>query len=203
MYPIVMKKSLLLLLLVTFLACSKDDNTEVSGGFKSVHLVTGLRLTTEAGEIQYTLGNPNNKQYVGIDEELAGTIQDRVHSIVCPNPVIDVINISCLVGFKKIWLVKGIISGNYSSVDFDDVLKDHTYSEAELDNQCLKKHDGDGGSLCCNVSDLKSGYYRVFFQTEDDEIYWENIYVDSDYHSLNEFYEYYKNGWKELSVACL
>ncbi|TDP57828.1 hypothetical protein [Flavobacterium dankookense] len=155
-----MKKSLLILVTILSLSCNEDENNNL--GKTALNLVTGINFRETSDDTPLQLGNPNvlvNNSFV-----------------VYPNPANQVISISSQENITDIWFVKSNPQKIHQNVDFSSILNSSLYAEQLIvsnSNFSINGQSSNGISL--NIGDLEKGYYKVFVKIGG-VLYWDNLY---------------------------
>lgn len=170
-----MKKYLIILLLVTGINCSGDEeNLEPT----DINLVTGIDIKAFEESVPTRLGNPNTFNH----DQFA----------VSPNPVKKFLRIKSIGNMTDIWILPGKSSNSYKGTAFQQVLSSDLYSENTIaDKSVLKLDDLDWSEFALNIESLDPGYYKVFIKINGN-IFWENIYVSKDNFELQDLINYWK-----------
>ncbi len=186
-----MKKiGLLLLTIVLTFSCKKDDDSSGASienkEASKLNLVTGILLRAGAYDQPIVYGNPNGK---GILQEQTSASNPEPGNgglttselpeplVVFPNPPVDFLWIKTNFEKKasKIWIVNGVPTKKYASIDYKALLQDVSYSDGELENASLISLSDANIDSPINISDLEVGYYRIFVKSEVG-LEWANFY---------------------------
>ena len=172
-----MRILLLFFSLFLFIQCNNEDPfipppPELS--FKDIDVVTGITFRDAQGQLVGQWRNPND--FTG-------------PTVVFPNPVNDVASIlSVDLNVKKIWVVNAqCLNTDEQNPLFLEVAS-LEYSVEELNTNSIKALDIDPVfNLDLNLSDLRPGFYRIFIQLENDDLHWNNVFVDPDVNLFTAF----------------
>ncbi|WP_075341568.1 hypothetical protein [Tenacibaculum agarivorans] len=180
-----MRKSILLVLIIVLLtACSGNSNNPEEAG--KLNIITGINLVDVTGTTNGVYGNPNvlrndsgtNAKNRKDDEPIS--VSDIISSVftVYPTIVEDVFSIGTSKKVKKLWIVKGVPTRDFQNIDFESTLSNGMYTSKEIGDSAVEDIDlQTSGTPIINVSGYAKGFYRVFIETEEGEIYWENISI--------------------------
>ena len=155
-----MKKRLLILISILSLSCNNDetsnpDNTELN-------LVTGINCRQTSNDLPLQLGNPNvlvNNKFV-----------------IYPNPANEIVNISSQENVTDVWLVRANPEKIYQNVNFSSILNTNLYTEQSIvTNSDFSLNGQSSNGISMNIGTMERGYYRVFVKIGG-IIYWDNLY---------------------------
>jgi len=175
-----MRKSISLVLIIALLtACSGNSNNPEEAG--KLNIITGINLVDGNGIIRGVYGNPNvlrtesekNAKNRNDDEPIS--VSDIISSVftVYPTIVEDVFSIGTSKKVKKLWIIKGVPTRDFQNIDFESTLSNGMYTSKEISDNALENIDlQTSGTPVINVSGYAKGFYRVFIETEEGEIYW-------------------------------
>jgi hypothetical protein len=186
--------------LITFigiLSCEKNkedaivENTVQPTDYE---LITGLYCYDETAQVMASYGNPNNKttiQATGEDSfnerDMSSVNNEKI--VIYPNPVAEHFNIHTNVEIKNIWILKGKAQNIYQDVDFSDLYSKQVIDTIGISKACLMSLNS--GNLVVNVSTLKTGFYKVIIETNENKLAWTSIYKGAELS-----YEKFKEIWK-------
>lgn len=161
-----MKKVILSLIVLHTLAFQCDPGTGIyDSNARDFDIMTGLQVRASNGVELQKLGNPNIKT-----GGIATYPNPANTSISCIGP--DIV--------RKVWYVPGVLEFNFKSVEFDVLYQNHLYQESEIDENRIRFYTPNSSYFINNVSEIPSGYYRVFYQLDNGEVYWDNLYIDHE-----------------------
>ena len=172
-----MRCSLLLSWLFLCIACSNDDS-DTNANAQNIQWVTGVQLVQSGGSPPVVAGNPN-------------VVSQKI--LTFPNPAIGsfFVDISLSETISGVWVRPGIATKSFDSVDFSEVLRPTLYEKSEIEaNAILSFPNTNTSNLLVDVSDLDSGYYRVFVEING-EFYWDNIFVANNNESPQEIIDFW------------
>lgn len=159
---------------LTFFACKKKEQPHDDPIFQdpelALNLVTGIQMRDANGQAIGNAGNPNVKN---------GEIG------VFPNPMVDVANVFIIDGFlEEIWILPGTQNKDFSDLDFNSILENHKVPlDSITENKIMEfglPDDQDVQAANLNLSNLETGYYRIFCKTASGEIFWDNLKIDKE-----------------------
>jgi len=130
-----------------------------------IHIVTGLHLREHDGSSRGTLGNPNTK---------AGTIE------AYPNPADDVLSVHSSDTIQKVWITVGFQETGFQDTDFESLFQSLEHQPADLEIFTAKIFNPASSIFNLDVSDLPSGYRRIFYLMQDNTIRWDNLFIDHE-----------------------
>jgi|APTNR8051073442_1049403.scaffolds.fasta_scaffold00866_8 hypothetical protein len=161
-----MKKVILSLILLHTLAFQCDPGTGIyDTNARDLEIITGIQVRAANGTELQKFGNPNRKNGVikaypnPVNTNLQGTGSDIV---------------------RWVWFVPGELYYDFRGVDFDILYQNHTYLRSNIEANQVKLYTPNTAYFNVNVTTIPNGYYRAFFQLDNGEIYWDNIYIDHD-----------------------
>jgi hypothetical protein len=158
-----MKRIIIILVVLFFVRCSKDDDMNNSENQIDINLVSGINLINNFGIKTGEFGNPN--------------ILNNNNFDFFPNPAIDILNLYSMENVTKIWIRPANSSKNYLQTNFELILNSELYSENEIESGAeLKFIDSNLSGIKINLRSLEPGYYKLFVKANE-KIYWENIFV--------------------------
>ncbi len=167
----------LLLLFAFIVSCDSDNGNE--GGL-NINLVTGIRVVQSQDSPPFTYGNPNI-----LTQGMA----------VFPNPAIGNFFVQSFntAEIANVWIIPGSPNKSFNTVDFTHILNSSTYGEDEIESNSILSFNGpNSGSLLIDVTNLDSGYYRVFVKIGD-EFYWDNIFIANDNENIQDIEDFWIN----------
>lgn len=173
-----MKKILLIVILVLFNSCNKNDDNNVVDP-TSMSLVTGVNFRQSFDDTPLTLGNPN--------------IYTNNIFVIYPNPSTGILSIASNQNISKVWVISANANKIYQQTEFSTILNSSIYSESQIQAKSLVTlNDINAANLIVDLNNLNSGYYKVFVKINE-AIYWDNIYleIDGDENSFNEIINFW------------
>jgi len=161
-----MKKVILSLIVLHTLAFQCDPGTGLYDTTpRDMEIITGLQARASNGVELQKFGNPNAK---------TGGIA------AAPNPVNTLLTGTGADIVRKVWLVPGKLEYGFRTVEFDVLYQNHIYSQADIEAEHVKFYTPNTAYFAINLTDVPSGYYRIFFQLDNGEMQWDNIYIDHE-----------------------
>lgn len=155
-----MKIKLLLLVTILALSCNNDDTNTPDN--TALNLVTGIDCRQTFGDVGLQLSNPNV------------LVNDKF--IIYPNPANEVVFLSSLENVSDVWLVKANPQKIYQNTDFSTILIPSLYAEQSIvANSDFALNGQSSNSISLNIGALEKGYYRVFVKIGG-MVYWDNLY---------------------------
>lgn len=196
-----MKKFPIYALLVTLcIGCSKDTSKPLDP--TQIDLVTGFCYKSDPYSQTKVLGNPNTKRMHPIEVDVLGKKIMWPAISILPNPGNGMYWIRSHELMQKIWIVKGKKSMQLKEVEFNNILLDHTYSESVLNSEAIasfKVEDipANPRSVNLDITHLSEGYYRIFLLSEENNLYWDNLYIfPSEATSFKDLDDAFKKSWE-------
>ncbi|SFZ80713.1 hypothetical protein [Tenacibaculum maritimum] len=160
--------------------CSCDSNEEAIVNAENIELVTGIELINTLGISEGKLGNPNTLtkvRAVGGEESTMSEIESE-KIWVYPIPTRNLLSIRGKSDIKNIWILEGVLAVDFLNINFKRLLKSSLYPEAAIKKKAIYSFRAKGTrKFNIDMSNHKSGYYRIFIQLENGDIYWVNTYV--------------------------
>ncbi len=161
-----MKKVILSLVVLHTLAFQCDPGTGIYDPTpRDMEIITGLQVRATNGVELQKFGNPNSK---------TGTIKGY------PNPANTFLYGTGSDIVRRMWFVPGELEYDYHGVEFDVLYQNFVYPEADVQAEQVKFYTPNSYFFAVNVSDVPSGYYRVFYILDNGEMYWDNIFIDHE-----------------------
>lgn len=175
----------LLALTLLFTACPDDDeptfNLEPA---LNASIVTGLQARDINGAPIGQFGNPN---------VLNSTIE------VFPNPALGEIAVQQTanegLAIKQFWLISAQLDTTFADINYGQLLSSELYSVDELSADAIISDSPAANSFAIATSGLSGGYYRIFYQLANDQLFWDNIYIDPGAANLTVLLERIQNDW--------
>jgi hypothetical protein len=173
--------TIFLVIFFCFISCSKEKdaiiNSSVGTGTSistntiskelSLSIVTGLSLHDDVGAPMGVLGNPNIK--------LPNNIQPY------PNTPGQAIAIYSADTINKVWILPASADQQFSQVEYNTLYQTFNYTVVDIEKlDLIYLEPNTSGSFQLDLSSLNSGYYRLFFKTINDSLYWDNIYINTN-----------------------
>ncbi|MFK7771367.1 MAG: hypothetical protein AB8F94_04475 [Saprospiraceae bacterium] len=166
-----MKNILLLfstLFLLQFMSCKSDDNTNKPMDetvYQELGIVTGLDFFDNNGSPigQWELPNHNPGEISTYPIPNNGNV-----FVYSPNKIV------------RIWLIPATCTIDSSSDDIPTLSQDLTYTIAELENVQVKDIPltDFNTQVALNFNDVSAGFYKIFFEVESGDLFWQNLYID-------------------------
>lgn len=161
-----MKKVILSLVVLHTLAFQCDPGTGIyDTNARDLEIITGLQVRAANGVELQKFGNPNYKN-------------STIHAY--PNPVNTQLSGTGPDIVRKVWFVPGELEYDFQGVEFNVLYQNVLYPEADIEADHVKFFTPNSAFFVVNVSDVPSGYYRVFYLLDNGEMYWDNIYIDHE-----------------------
>lgn len=186
-----MKKILItlssLLLLTCFLSSCDDEmptppTPEPEPRYHELQVITGIDLFDANGSPIGRWKTPNDKPG---------------DASVFPNPGIDLVALYSPQPLIHVWLIPTDCVLDSITADIPALSQDLFYEIDDLEAVQIKDIPltGANNQINLDLSDVPKGFYKVFFQIESEELFWQNIYVDPSAADIPSF--------EELDGACL
>ncbi len=178
------KFHIILCVFLTIFSCSSDDGDDrKSVDETAIDLVTGIYPRSDSFSQSFRLGNPNVRMPLNISS---------VSIIAYPNPVVEFLTIQIFQTndlITDVWLVKANANQIFQDTNFEDILDQNTYTESEISQASIQSYsDISNNNITLNLEGFETGYYRVFIKTNEN-LYWDNIYVDNNDLDITEFFD--------------
>ncbi len=158
------------ILLSITLSCGNDDEMAKDPNptvlFSDIDIVTGMQLRDENGSPIGAVGNPNiNPQATAIYPNPG----QGIVSVYSPNSLVE-----------SIWILPGIQDTTFMDIDFANEINNINYTQSEIEALDILNIDINAAQVNLNLQELENGYYRVFYQLENGELKWDNIYINKE-----------------------
>lgn len=158
------------------ISCSKENtdpptssgsNGQPSMISSEISIITGLILHDDIGIQIGVLGNPNTKLPINIQPY--------------PNTPGSFIHIYNADTISKVWVLPAVVNKQFSQIDYNQLFQNFDYSIEEIEKtDIIRLEPQINNPLLIDLSSLTSGYYRIFLQTNNGSLYWDNIFVNTD-----------------------
>ncbi len=158
-------------------ACKNDDDDSDSNDpqpYELIDVVTGINLTDDNGQPLGRWQFPNDQ---------------RGEAIAFPNPFIDQV----LVGtsssnVEKYWIVPAGCDLEDASGDILDAADDLSFTVTEIEDAASINNtlSTPANQFIIDFSSINSGFYRLFLEVEDGNIYFINLYRAEEGTDLNQ-----------------
>ena len=148
----------------SFISCNDDEISESNNNYVLVDSVTDLYLYDENGAAIGKWRDPNVKR--------------SEDAFVYPIPATDALFVSSNSFITNIWVIKGDCF--QEDIDnIEDLSQNLIYEVSELEpNEFTANFSSQTPNFQIDFRDYEKGFYRIFYEIENDVIYWENLYVD-------------------------
>ncbi|MGL2967116.1 hypothetical protein [Flavobacterium sp. XGLA_31] len=177
-----MKKTLLLSLLLSFLALSCGSDSGGGTENTALNLVTGIYCRQTADDVALRLGNPN--------------VFTQSQFVMYPNPATQFVMVVAQEPITDAWIVPATPQKIFQSTDFNTVLHSDLYTEQTLTaNADISLHDSTSGNLLLEIADLPKGYYRIVVKIGG-ALYWDNLYKYSAQESNEDQFNAISSFWQ-------
>ncbi|MFK8006024.1 MAG: hypothetical protein AB8H03_06620 [Saprospiraceae bacterium] len=166
-----MKKLLLffsILLLFNLMSCENDDdNSEPMAEtvYQELGIVTGLDFFDENGAAIGQWKSPNHNPGEVSTYPIPNNGNVFVYS---PNKIV------------RIWLIPTTCTTDSTIADIPTLSQDLTYTITELENVQVKDIPltDFNSQVALNFNDVSAGFYKLFFELESGDLFWQNLYID-------------------------
>ena len=80
----------------------------------------------------------------------------------------------------RIWLIPTSCATDSTTTGILTLSQDLTYTVAELENLQVKDITltDFNNSIALNFNDVSAGFYKIFFELENGDLNWQNLYID-------------------------
>lgn len=80
----------------------------------------------------------------------------------------------------RIWLIPGTCAIDSTTEDIPSLSQDLTYTISELENVQVKDISltDFNNQVALNFNDVSAGFYKIFFELENGDLFWQNLYID-------------------------
>lgn len=166
-----MKKTLLFftaIVLFNLMSCESDDDetTQMDNPvYQELDIVTGLDFFDENGAAIGRWKSPNHN---------LGEISTY------PIPNNGNVFIYSLDKIVRVRLVAATCSTDSTTTDIPILSQDLTYTTTELENAQVKDIPltDFNTQAALNFNDVPAGFYKLFFELENGDLFWQNLYID-------------------------
>ena len=171
---------------VLFISCSSDDDaSSTQNDPTAINLVTGINARQDNLSSALKLGNPNVRMPLNISS---------TSIIAFPNPVVNFLSIEIFQTneiITDVWLVRAEANKIFENTDFNEVFDANTYTVNQVSQASIQSfNDLSNTNILLNLEGLETGYFRVFIKT-DQNLYWDNIYLDISGVDINELFDFW------------
>ncbi len=150
----------------TFIACNDDESpiAPIDSYFENVNTVTGLYL--------YDINAS------GIGKWRQPNVKKSEEVNIYPIPASDVLNISSNLHITNVWIIEAACY-NEDTENIEELSQALSYEKAELvPIEFTATFSSPTDNFQINLEAYEKGFYRLFYEINNDQIYWENLYVD-------------------------
>lgn len=146
--------------------CKDDDETEPSSAsvYEDLGTVTGLDFFDEVGAAIGSWKSPNH--YPG--EITTYPIPNNGNIfVISPNKII------------RIWLIPTECATD-ATMDISTLSQNLNYTIPELENLQVKDMmlTDFNNQIALNFDDVAAGFYKIFYELENGNLFWQNLYID-------------------------
>lgn len=165
-----MKHLFLLFSFVLVLSTCGDDEMVIDPYTQELALdiVTGLQTRDANAAPVGMLGNPN---------VFSGQVDTY------PVPAINTVNVQYFGGsnlqIMQYWIFAANATTEYADINYQQLLGNGVYSPDEVSElNILQTSTVNLSSFALDLSDLDPGYYRIFYLLSNEQLLWDNLYID-------------------------
>lgn len=166
-----MEKTLLFLSALFFInlvSCKSDDthNDPMNEPiYEELGIVTGLDFFDDNGAALGQWKSPNH---------------NPGDALAFPNPNNGNLLVSSLNVIVRIWLIPATCVTDSTTMNILTLSQDLTYTIPELENAQVKdiSLSGFNNQVALNFNDVSAGFYKLFFELENGDLFWQNLYID-------------------------
>ena len=154
-----------LCVIILFVSCGVNDDKEID-------VVTGLHLFDANGSALGLWNEPN----------------DNLGDALCyPNPSNGILSLASQDQIIKVW----ILEGNCMASSDETIREDAStlnYTIGKIEEQQIREIPiiDFNGIITLNLTDLGEGFYRIFYMTVPEDLFWQNVYVDPNITSFQD-----------------
>ena len=175
-----MKKTFLflsILFLINLVSCKSDDtHTDPMNEpiYQELSIVTGLDFFDDNGAELGRWKSPNHNPGEATAYPNPNNGDAFVYS---PNKIV------------RIWLIPATCVTDSTTANIPTLSQDLTYSISELENAQVKNISltDFNNSVALNLNDVIAGFYKMFFELENGDLFWQNLYIDPAASSFSTF----------------
>ncbi len=166
-----MKKTLLffsILFLINLISCKSDDSNDEPMNqpiYQELDIVTGLDFLDENGAPLGRWKSPNHNPE---DVSTYPNPNNGNAFIYSPNKIV------------RIWLIPTTCVTDSTTTDIPTLSQNLTYTISELENAQVKDISltDFNTQVALNFNDVSAGFYKIFFELENGNLNWQNLYID-------------------------
>ena len=157
-------------------SCGDDDNPEPQPtvDYTAIDVITGMDFFDENGSPIGRWGFPN---------------YNPSDVFVYPIPSIGVVSVGSQDKVERIWLVPVNCFKDSVTMNITTLSENLTYEISEIEAVQIKDIPTPdfNGAVQLDFSDVNTGFYKIFYQKENDSIHWYNIYIDPTVNNFPDF----------------
>jgi len=157
-------------------SCSDDDNPEPQPtvDYSDIDVITGMDFFDQNGQAIGRWGFPNH---------------NPSDVFVYPIPNIGIVSVNSQDKLKRIWLVPVNCFKDSVTMDITMLSESVTYETSEIEAVQIKDIPTPDfvDVVQLDFSDVNIGFYKIFYQKENDAIHWRNIYIDPTVNNISDF----------------
>ena len=166
-----MRKTILflsILFLINLMSCKSDDthNDPIDESiYQELEIITGLDFFDENGAAIGRWKSPNHNPGEITTYPNPNTGNAFVYS---PNKIV------------RIWLIPSCCATDSTTTDIPSLSQDLTYTISQLENAQVKDISliDFNNSTALNFNDVSAGFYKIFYELENEDLFWQNLYID-------------------------
>lgn len=166
-----MRKTILflsILFLINLMSCKSDDthNDPIDESiYQELEIITGLDFFDENGAAIGRWKSPNHNPGEVTTYPNPNTGNAFAYS---PNKIV------------RIWLIPSSCATDSTTTDIPSLSQDLTYTISQLENAQVKDISliDFNNSAALNFNDVSVGFYKIFYELENEDLFWQNLYID-------------------------
>jgi len=155
------------LLCLMLLNCNGKENPEPQPqpGYSDIDIITGLDFFDDNGSPISRWKSPNHNP---------GEVKTY------PNPNIGTVSLYSQQEIIRIWLVPAEFLIDSVIMDIPTLSQSLDYSISDLENINIKDIPIPtfNTNISLDFSDVATGFYKLFYQMDTEELFWQNLYID-------------------------
>ena len=162
----------LFFILITFIGllffnCKNNENPDPQPqiSYEDINIITGLDFFDDNGNPIGRWKSPNHNP---------GNVA------TFPNPNIGIVSLYSQQKIVQIWLIPADCFNDTATNDIPTLSQNLDYGIVEIEEISIKNIPVPdfNNQINLDFSDIATGFYKLFYQLETEEILWQNLYVD-------------------------
>ncbi|MBN2166413.1 MAG: hypothetical protein JW717_09075 [Marinilabiliaceae bacterium] len=185
----------LIILIVSIITRCENYEEETTIKANDFRLVTGLLCRQSIEDAGFVVGNPNDWS----NFTLPDPVPDNSVISIAPgnsfntysNPFHSTLIIINDFDIESIWIVKGVVSSQYQSENFDQLFKTTPIDTTGMNKISCKRYNFNDSlytHFALDLSELENGFYKIIVKDKSSNMLWRTVYkTDNEYIEPDDF----------------